>query len=95
MPLVNNLPSFLYRDVSKKSSIPQEHYKPGDLVEYVEAPHQRDTDRQKYLGKAGVVVKQMGKEDGIHSSDNIYTVFFDGDYVMCHILDLKLITRQD
>lgn len=64
--------------------------KPGDIVQVVSARDQPPWTR-RFVGKIGLVIKNLGPDDGVTSSPNIWSVLIDGNFYDLHLLDIEKI----
>jgi len=62
--------------------------KPGDLMRIKHAPDQTPWTRRK-VGKTCLVIRNLGPDDGVVSSPNIWEVLVEGEIMSVHKLDLE------
>jgi hypothetical protein len=70
-------------------------FRAGDLVLVVRAPDQNRVIIGPLVDKIGIVEKRLGREDGVFSTVNTYSVFLDVGTVHLHSLDMRLLSRVE
>lgn len=68
----------------------------GSIVKVIDAPDQSTYVRRKYVGLNGVVVQNVGPEDGVHSSKSMYRIQLEsGEVHNFHFLDLEIVSWNE
>jgi hypothetical protein len=70
-------------------------FRTGDLIVVVKAPDQNRVIIGPLVDKIGIVQKRLGREDGVFSTVNTYSVFLDVGTVHLHSLDMRLLSRVE
>jgi uncharacterized protein (DUF2147 family) len=68
----------------------------GSLVEIKSVPDQSGYVKTFFSGLKGVILKNLGEEDGIYSSKSLYEVQLEsGKIYTFHFLDLEIISWNE
>ena len=68
---------------------------PGTLIKIRYAPDQNKLAISRFIGQAGVVIKNLTVDDGITSSTNMYSVLLEsGKVETFHYLDFAFIDEK-
>jgi hypothetical protein len=68
----------------------------GSLVEIKSVPDQSAYVKTFFVGLKGVILKNLGEEDGVYSSKSIYKVQLEsGKIYTFHFLDLEIISWNE
>lgn len=68
----------------------------GSIIKVIDAPDQSAYIKMKYVGLNGVIVQNLGPEDGVHSSTSIYRVQLEsGEVHDFHFLDLEIVSWNE
>lgn len=68
-------------------------YEPGNIVRVVHANDAGAYIHKNFVGKTGMLVKNLNEVDGVTSSKNIWSVLIDGKIVHLHVLDFVEISE--
>jgi len=68
-------------------------YEPGNIIRVIHAADQGTYIQKNFVGKTGMLVKNLGEVDGVTSSKNIWSVLIDGKIVHLHVLDFVEISE--
>lgn len=68
----------------------------GSIVKIIDVPDQSMYIKRKYVGLNGVIIKNMGPEDGVHSTNSMYKIQLEsGEMHGFHFLDLEIISWNE
>ena len=70
-------------------------YSPGELVEVVYSKDAGAYIQKNFVGKRGMLIKNLNETDGVTSSKNIWSVLIDGKIVHLHVLDFVRISELE
>jgi hypothetical protein len=68
-------------------------YEPGNIVRVVAGRLAAAYIHKNFVGKTGMLVKNLNEVDGVTSSKNIWSVLIDGKIVHLHVLDFVHISE--